>query len=847
MKHLKTTQYLSTRLMFALFLGGFLVAIILTITNWQTNSQNFQYRFLSQMEQRLDILASQVQLQLVASNKPEAKQLIQQFQQSPEIETVRLIQARSLANNERTHYPQAKDHIHEINSAICDINIAQQSVILYTSLTANETKWNIQARISTENYQQQLLQSNLLNAASALLVIFAAAIVIAYIIRKSLMLPFKQLQKIIKHQAPAKVLQRYGIMHRNEFGILATEISQLIHTIDQENDSLKSLANAHTDLYQNAPAALISIDLEGCIEHANLRATHMLGLANCNAMSDVDAFNYIYPSDRPLLKETLDRLTWQDNCRCNIRLLTQVSEQPIDVAIEAIGVYDELGNLSHARLSLTDISRSKELHRQLQDKTYLMNLVVDHMSDGILLINRDNKVAAINQRMCTLLQSAPEHIQNITYNSHTFWDKLNIKDHDAFIQQVTNIEADNQRPAQERFVSPHCTYLFQGIPVHDGLDNQQGRLWVVSESPDTEHNSRLINQHNQHLSAIKHMAEELTKAKTISDLLEATVSQLNNFFDVEAVGIAIRDNNPNSRTTQLINRKSNICEIAPNREIAQAVQTGLMPEILASPDFAYWPDLDLSKGFWVNNQRSNGWRQTFSNARFTSLAVGPLIDNCGSAQGIIWCAQRSGERFDRHEMLMIEMITPLIEARLEVVQMQESLQAIDLIDPITSLPNQQQFHLAAEHFDHATNSTWSLLLIEVDNYQSCRQSFSHTIANNLLTQVATLIKNNTRRSCFIANYQGPIFAILIPETDPQNLNELAERLSSLATTTTFNLTSDPAHAVVTSFSIGAASSITDGPSITKILARAVTRLDRARKLGRNHIVCTDPASISTAS
>ncbi|QQE10671.1 diguanylate cyclase [Planctomycetota bacterium] len=739
---------------------------------------------------------------------------------------------------------QTKPNHNDVIDQSMLISLEKKTTIVQPFDISGET-WTLSFRVDAAKMwaSQRAGRISLYAILSTCSLIFTVTVLV--FIRRWFIHPLKQINKLINQHAPAVTFNRLAKQNNNEIGQLAKHIEDLQTHHDLQTKELQNIASTSTALYTNAPAALISIDLQGIITHANQRADQMLNPSKDQPLIDQNSYNYIDPRDKPKLQETLERLTWQESCRCDIRLLLDSGNVKLDAAIDASGIHDDLGNLTAARLSIIDMSSTTVLHQKLESKTRLMNMVVDHMSDGILLVDQSNKIAAVNQRICQLLHSSPEQLQGTTCDHASLWDRLGIFEHDKFLQQLIRIEADDQRPTQENIKSTHGSFTFQGIPIRDGLGELQGRLWVISESTNQENDNRLANQQNQRLATIKHFADEIAKASTTSQLLEITVKQLHDFFNVEAVGIAIRDNKPHKRSQQLLYRNDRHCELDSERKLIRAIETGLMPEIFASPDFAYWPDLDISKGFWLNDRHRSSWRRTFTNCNFTSLAVGPLIDNSQTTQGFVWCAQRAGERFERHEMLMIELITPLIEARLELVQLKESLKAINLIDPVTSLPSQQQFLYAAEHVRHSTNNAWSLLMLDVDYLDRVTDQMGHDSSDHLLQSISSILQAIIRRNCFVARYKHSSFAIIIPDNDRENIYNLAERLRDRLATTTHQLADD--QSVATSCSIGIAFSDIDGPEIAQILAIVETRTQSARTHGRNCIVDSNGLLDSVAS
>ena len=841
MKRLSLFQSIIPKLLVILLVVGSAVSLTVNVINWQIDKTGYQCAIQQRIQYQFHRFQDHVNLLAKDQNYFNSPEKLHEFIDDSLILAVRLDhpdgQSVRAGNWEQIRTEKGNacrvmmwEGIENSSNQSLRKNANMPMVVMH-SYVINDQVWQLYLGIDATPQWHTLNKERMGTIALSMAGVIFLFVALAFCMRRWLHTPLKQIQNMVNQQAPAVSYHRLAEQHSNEFGQLADAIGEMLGRINADQDDYQSRELILQDLFGNAPASLFCIDLEGRVVHANKRSAEMLNLQSSVELLNQDAFQFVYIADRPKLKEMITRMSWQESCRCDMRMLKQDTEHIIDVSVDAVGVRDEYGNLKGLRLAIVDISHAKDLQRQLQDKTRLMNMVIDHMSDGILLVDQSKKIVAMNHQMSNLLQCPAELLQGEQCDHKRIWDRFGIIDYPLFLNQLARIESDHQRSAQQRFESSHGTYTIRGIPIHDNLNERQGRLWIVTEVASQQHGEPNINEQIQRFMMLKHFASELSQVRTVDRLLELTVKHLHEFFNVETVGIAIRDQHPQGKLRQLLCRgHHHACELVPARAIMGAINTGLLPEIVASPDFAYWPDLDLSKGFWPNDSQRNSWRETFTNNNFTALAVGPLVDDAGAMQGIIWCAQRSGKRFDRHEMLMIEMIAPLVEARLEVVQLKESLQAIDLIDPVTQLPNQQQFHLAAENFDQATHGKWSLLMIDIEHLDRYKQLAGQTRVNELLANIAKVMQHTIRRNSFVSRYEGSVFSILIAETNPQVVLRLASRLKNQLERKL--LTGADERLSLLAFRTGIAYSDSDGPSISSVLARAIARLE----IGHDHVI-----------
>lgn len=101
------------------------------------------------------------------------------------------------------------------------------------------------------------------------------------------------------------------------------------------------------------------------------------------------------------------------------------------------------------------------------------------------------------------------------------------------------------------------------------------------------------------------------------------------------------------------------------------------------------------------------------------------------------------------------------------------------IDELTQLANYRAFHEALQReiersrrYEHPL----SLLMIDIDDFKKCNDTYGHLAGDAALKQIAGLIKQSTRGFDFIARYGGEEFFAVLPETDEPQALAVAERI-----------------------------------------------------------------------
>ena len=100
-------------------------------------------------------------------------------------------------------------------------------------------------------------------------------------------------------------------------------------------------------------------------------------------------------------------------------------------------------------------------------------------------------------------------------------------------------------------------------------------------------------------------------------------------------------------------------------------------------------------------------------------------------------------------------------------------------DEVTNLYNQRYFmERLDEEFRRALRygSPLSLLIADLDDFKTFNDTRGHLVGNELLRQVANVIRQGVRDIDIAARYGGDEFVVLLPQTEGGQAARLAERL-----------------------------------------------------------------------
>jgi diguanylate cyclase (GGDEF)-like protein/PAS domain S-box-containing protein len=117
----------------------------------------------------------------------------------------------------------------------------------------------------------------------------------------------------------------------------------------------------------------------------------------------------------------------------------------------------------------------------------------------------------------------------------------------------------------------------------------------------------------------------------------------------------------------------------------------------------------------------------------------------------------------------------------EEKRLRDELQELATTDALTDLYNRRYLAESLENECRRASRygrPLSCLMIDIDEFKLCNDLHGHLAGDDVLRQVAALIKGAVRDTDVVARYGGEEFCVLLPETSYDGAMQLAERMRS---------------------------------------------------------------------
>jgi diguanylate cyclase (GGDEF)-like protein len=188
-----------------------------------------------------------------------------------------------------------------------------------------------------------------------------------------------------------------------------------------------------------------------------------------------------------------------------------------------------------------------------------------------------------------------------------------------------------------------------------------------------------------------------------------------------------------------------------------------------------------------------------------------------------------------------------------VTQLQATIAELKVLtaqDGLTHLANRRAFdeYLQAEWLRLARmQEPISLIMGDIDRFKRFNDLCGHAIGDECLRRVAEAIAAVVKRPAdMVARYGGEEFAILLPHTDIQGANQVAEQV--LAAMANLRLEVPRSDCERVSLSLGVASQVPNlARTVDALLVEADTAMYQAKELGGNRVCLATPKDVSTGA
>ncbi|MGD9160031.1 MAG: diguanylate cyclase [Desulfobacteraceae bacterium] len=214
----------------------------------------------------------------------------------------------------------------------------------------------------------------------------------------------------------------------------------------------------------------------------------------------------------------------------------------------------------------------------------------------------------------------------------------------------------------------------------------------------------------------------------------------------------------------------------------------------------------------------------------------PLIAQ-GETHGVLHFYSQEDTEWTEAEHRQALAISEHTSLALANLRLRESLRQQAIRDPLTGLYNRRYLHETMDQeISRAERHKQNIgvLMLDLDKFKKFNDEHGHEIGDFILSEFGRLIRTVIRNEDIACRYGGEEFTVLLPESDPDSVKAIAERIRIKVRDHVF-LHENHSYGPIT-VSIGASSYPDNGKTAGLLIKNADDALYRAKQAGRDQVV-----------
>ena len=198
---------------------------------------------------------------------------------------------------------------------------------------------------------------------------------------------------------------------------------------------------------------------------------------------------------------------------------------------------------------------------------------------------------------------------------------------------------------------------------------------------------------------------------------------------------------------------------------------------------------------------------------------------------------RNGEPFTREEEELLEYLAGQAVVSIENASLHETVERQAVTDDLTGLANMRAFTSILDRElerSRRFETPLGLVMMDIDDFKRVNDTYGHQQGDEVLAQVAGVLRGISRDLDAPARYGGEELAVVLPQTDAEGAALLAERMrEGVEALRVPRVRGGGSLGVTASFGVA---SVPDTAADRKsLIAAADTALYRAKRTGKNRV------------
>jgi diguanylate cyclase (GGDEF)-like protein len=462
-----------------------------------------------------------------------------------------------------------------------------------------------------------------------------------------------------------------------------------------------------------------------------------------------------------------------------------------------------------------------------------LRATLESTADGILVVDRDNKIVNFNQKFIEMWNIPASIIATRDDSLALGFAMEQLKDPESFLSEVKELYS---QPLEDSFdlLEFKDGRVFERYSQPEWLgENIVGRVWSFRDITQRKRMESALLQSEKTLRRHNRVLAKLTKSKTLNgkdlnhalrEITEAAAQTL----EVERVSVWLYNQD---------HSKIHCLDLYENSQGQHSEGV----ELAAVSYPAYFQALEHARAIAAHDAHTDSRTQEFSEFYLTPLGITSMLNAPiwlrGEMVGVL-CYENVGlmRQWMLEEENFAAAIADLVSLSIETdkrKQAEETIRHQALHDHLTGLPNRTLFSdrlsiALANARRH--KEMLAVVFLDLDRFKKINDTLGHDVGDLLLKAVVERVKDSVRQGDTVARWGGDEFTLLLPQiAGKKDATNIAQRILD-ALKPVFNLNGYEARI---SLSIGIAVYPFDGEDAETLVKNADVALYRTKEDGRN--------------
>ncbi len=464
-------------------------------------------------------------------------------------------------------------------------------------------------------------------------------------------------------------------------------------------------------------------------------------------------------------------------------------ESQLIIQIQKKQLQEEIENRKQKEAELQkEFEKRRETEEILYQSRALINSVLNSALDGIAAMQsvRD-ATGKIGDFRCLLVNPVISQVLGVRREDlmgrlmlRRFLHKLDPNLFDAFVEVV-----ETGKPLEQDFYYQHNQhnnwYHFIAVKLGDGF------AITVRDITERKEMELQLSQTNQELQAseaalqvnlrksllIQKISEKIHSSLKVSDIYKTAAQEIGKIFEVNRCLIHTYTTDPVPRVPYVGEYLSEGFSSLLNQEVL-VQNSPCLPKVLSQDKPIYCEDV-------YQEPLLENCQAFFEYSKVKSLIV-VRTSYHSEPNGLIYLEQCDRFRqWTAEEVELLEAVATQLGIAIAQGNLLKQLEAQAHLDGLTNIANRRRFD---ETFDHEWSRSLrekqplSLIICDLDYFKSYNDSYGHLIGDDCLITVAkTLAKMVKRSGDLVARFGGEEFIIILPNTDLNGAEKVAQLLN----------------------------------------------------------------------